>query len=188
MSLGENIHNAFIVVAQTYENVNKLMDYCRAAASENGEFVLATPKFLRRRSDGDVSGWYISSFILLFQDAKDRLLENGWYDGPVYVLEINLSDFYEVPTVNIAKYEYADIQSWPEARSPADHWIFYDPLYRLKFEEEDAIYSAGVDSTGGLTRQYRGLREIIGKGIPLTNITNENAYETIFGGFRSLMS
>ena len=188
MSLGKNIRDAFDVVRQTYDNVNKLMDYCKAAASQNGEFVLATPKFLRYKSDMYVSGWYVSSFILLFQDAKDRPLENSWRDGPVYVLEINLFQpgVYDVPTVNIAKYEYADIQSWSGACSPADHWIFSDPLYSLEFEQEDAIYSANVVDIENIGRRYWGLRRIIGIDTPLTEITNENAYETIFGGFRSL--
>jgi len=190
MSLGNNIHNAFAVVAQTYENVNKLMDYCRSAAGEKGEFVLATPRFLRYKSDANVSGWYISSFILLFQDVKDNSLENGWLDGPVYAFVINLFQpgVYDVPTVNIAKYEYADIQSWSAGCSPADHFGFYEPLYSgsLQFENKDAVYSAEVADTEGIGKRWWGLRRITGTDIPLTDITNENAYEKIFGGFRSL--
>ena len=34
MNSAENIRNAFIVVHKTYENVKKLMDYCKTIADE----------------------------------------------------------------------------------------------------------------------------------------------------------
>jgi hypothetical protein len=191
MNLGENIREAFDIVAKTYENVNKLMEYCRAKASEKGEFVLSTPKFLRWKSDVDVGGWLISSFILLFQNAKDQLLESNWRNGSVYVLEINLYEPQHItaPIVNIAKFEYVDIESWSEGCSTSDHWVLYHPLYgeNVEFEQDGANYTGYVVNKDDADKRFWGLRKITGIEVPLTEITNENAYETIFGGFRSLM-
>ena len=192
MNLGENIFAAFDVVAKMYDNVNKLMNYCRTAADENGEFVLATPKFLRWKSDTEPNGWYIYSFILLFQNTADQKLANKWRNGPVYVLEINLynPDVYTEPMVNLAKYEYTDIESWAEGCSPANHHVFYHPLYGtfgewIKFEQDGTNYAGEIIDKEA--NRFWGLRRITGVGIPLTEITRENAYEIIFGGFRSLI-
>jgi len=191
MSLGENIFNAFDIVTKTYENVNKLMDFCRAACSEKREFVIASPKFLRYKSDADISGWYIFSFILLFQNAKDQPLENNWRNGPVYVLEIGLYNpgVFDPPRVNIAKYEYADISSWSEGCSTASRWMFFKPLYEnlLEFKRECSEYTGQVVDTDSLDdKWYGGLRKVTGFKVPLTDITGENAYKIIFDGFRSL--
>ena len=187
MNLGENIRNAFSVVGQTYENINKLMDFCKATAAENNEFELSSPKFLRWKSD-KVSGWYIFSFILLFQCLDDLQLDNDWRDGPIYVLEINLDpDTYDVPTVNVAKYEYADMSSWSEGCSPANHWVFYDPLYDApEIKQDGDLIEKNIVKTEYASSRYWGLRRIIYKEIPLTDINNENANDIIFGGFRSL--
>lgn len=191
MNLGENIYNAFDVIVKTYENINKLMNYCKAIASEKGEFVLITPKFLRFKSDNNIYGWAIQSFILLFQSTKDDPLENDWRDGPVYLMEINLyePDVYNEPMVNIAKYEYENISSWSEGCSPSNHWIFYQPLHEghVDFEQEGNSYFGDVADNEDADKRYWGLRRITGLDMPLTEITNNNAYEKIFGGFRSLM-
>ena len=92
MNLGENIFNAFEVVNKTHENVDKLIKYCRTMAEERKEFELMSPKFLRYKSDVDYWGWNVRQMFLLFQDKQDELLENGWRDGPIYVLDILLYD------------------------------------------------------------------------------------------------
>jgi len=189
MNSGENIHNAFEIVAETYENVNKLMSYCQEAAAEKGEFVLSSPKFLRRKSDNEVDGWLVKSFILLFQHSNDKLLKNQWRNGPIYVLEINLNPHdYDKPTANIAKFVYNNVNSWEEGVSPAHHRIFYDPLYYdiVEFEGEESAYSGQV-SNEVYSDRYWGLQRIVGIVVPLISIMRENAYETIFGGFRSLI-
>lgn len=67
MSSANNIRSAFHVVHQTYENLNKLMEYCKTIAPEQSNYICAVDKFLRYKSDTNVSGWYIQNFILLFQ-------------------------------------------------------------------------------------------------------------------------
>jgi hypothetical protein len=194
MNLGENICNAFDIVAKTYENVNKLMSYCRTAVNEKGEYELVTPRFLRYKSDIDISGWHISSFVLLFQNVNDPLLKNKWRNGPVYVMEINLYQptVCNIPIVNVAKFEYVGIESWAEGCSIAYHWIFRDPLYgdNVEYEYKDGqegeMYFGNVSDTGDADKRLWGLRKITGFEIPLTEITSDNAYEKVFGNFRVL--
>lgn len=187
MNLGKNIHNAFEVVNKTYENVNKLMTYCSEMAVEEGEYVLVSPKFLRWKSDNNYWAWNIRSFILLFQNAEDQELENEWRQGPIYVMEINLydPDYYEQPMINIAKFEYKEIAKWNSGCSPASHYIFYNPLYELNYEQdEEGMYRTEVEADYG--NRYWGLQNVIVKEIPLVEINGGNAYEKIFGGFNSL--
>ena len=188
MSLGENIHAAFEIVAETYENVSKLMSYCQEKAGDNEEFVLSSPKFLRWKSDNDVRGWLMQSFILLFQNSKDKLLKNQWRDGPVYVMEINFNpELYNEPMVNIAKFEYDNMSSWSEGVSPAAHDIFYDPLYGnfIDFEGDEFSYSGDVSDE--YISRYWGLRRIVGIGVPIVEVTRESVKDRLFGGFRSLI-
>jgi len=189
MSLGKNIHDAFEIVADTYENVSKLMSFCMEQSSEKGEFVLSSPKFLRWKSDNETGGWLMKSFILLFQNSKDKLLKSQWRKGPIYVLEINLSPYdYKVPMINIAKFEYDDITSWDKGVSPADHWRFYQPLYDdaiAPFSGDDFNYSGFIDDA--YSERYWGLKRIVGIGVPLADIKRENAYKIIFDGFQSLI-
>lgn len=193
MDLGTNIYNAFEVVEKTYDNVNKLLEYCRSISAEKGKYTLVTPRFLRYKSDNSIHGWSISSFILLFQNTEDERLEsNAWLNGPIYLLEINLYEpnIYDVPMINVAKYEFADMSSWTPGVSPASHHIFYNSLYGdgMDFvQAEDKSFYKGVANDIEYTdRKYWGLRHIVGIGIPLTEITIENAYDKIFGGFDSL--
>lgn len=186
MNLGNNIFNAFEVVNKTHENVSKLMDYCKITASEKGEYVLAVPKFLRWKSDGSYLAWNLTSTILLFQYKKDKELESEWRDGPVYGIEINLynKDVLDQPMVTLARYDYDDIKSWSPGCSPANHYIFYDPLYYLDYQEKEDIYITEVNEEFG--KKYWGLRRVKCIMVPLVEITQENAYEKIFGNFNRL--
>jgi len=138
MCLGKNIHDAFEIVAETYENVDKLMRFLKD--SKDGGFVHSSKRFLRQRSDLEIEGWYLNSFILLFQNSNDKLMSNKWRKGPIYVLEINLNpSLYDEPMVNLAKYEYSDnLSSWNEGITSGEHRIFFNPLYNDSlFEGED---------------------------------------------------
>lgn len=48
MSLAENIRNAFHVVYKSYENIQKLIDYCKTTGLEKSSYVIVVDKFLRR--------------------------------------------------------------------------------------------------------------------------------------------
>jgi len=191
MSLGKNIHDAFEIVEETYENVYKLMNYCQEA-SEEGGFVLSSPKILRWKSDVEIDGWLMKSFILLFQHSKDRRLKNKWRKGPIFVIQIDLNPYREEhdgPMVNLAKFEYNDISTWNEGISLTGHKFFYEPLYNndiVKFEGDVFSYCGSIVNEE-YSNRYWGLRRIVGIGMPLTDITRENAFEKIFGEFQSLI-
>ena len=104
MNSNENIRNAFKVVYKTYENIDKLIKYCKTICEDNG-YVVCSNKFLRWKSDNNFYGWAINNFILLFQDKEDIEIENGFRKGPIYSLEIDFNQ-ESLPTVYLSKYEY----------------------------------------------------------------------------------
>lgn len=192
MSLGENIFNAFEVVNKTHENVYKLIEFCRVMTTEREEFDLMSPKFLRYKSDSDYWGWNTRRMVLLFQDTQDEMLENGWRDGPVYVLEIVLYDpdaceFFgaDEPMLEMAKFEYEDIESLPTSVSPAYCYYFTHPLYDPEYSElGDEIFVAEMPEE--ITQRYWGVKRVVCKIFPLVDVNYENAYDVIFGTFKSL--
>ncbi len=190
MSLGENIFNAFDVVNKTHENVEKLIKFCRIMATEREEFDLMSPKFLRYKSDSDYWGWNITQLFLLFQDTQDGLLENGWRDGPIYVLEILLYDPYgcfetNEPRLEMAKFEYEDMKNFPPVVSPANYDYFTHPLYDLDYEEiEDEILAAEMPEE--ITQKYWGVKRVVCKVSLLIDVNYKNAYDVIFGTFKDL--
>ena len=194
MSLSKNIHDAFEVVKMTHDNVKKLLDYCLTESKkEDAEFISASSKILHYRQNDEDWDWCLYNFIILFQHSEDELLPNLWRDGPVYIMEINLSpDDYDEPMVNLARYTYAkgEISNWARGVSQRDFIGFIMPLYdeNLEIDGDPLNYSCkGIDEKSGFT-DYFGLKEYVGVGIPLTDITRENATERVFGGFRLLRS
>lgn len=190
MSLGENIFNAFEVVNKTHANVSKLMEFCRAKTLEKKEFDLMSPKFLRYKSDVDYWGWNINKMFLLFQDTQDELLENGWRNGPIYVLDILLYDPnepYETnePRLEMSKFEYEDIKSFSPGISSASYDCFLSPLFYVDYDElENGILVAEMPEE--MTQKYWGVKRVTCKVSLLVDVNFENAYDTIFGAFKEL--
>src|SRR5436309_1995370 len=88
-----NVKNAFAVVVETYRNLHKFFSELDSVGSEEG-FISLTPNFLRWRTDRDLEGWLIRSFVKLFQQ-KDHQLHaavDDLRDGPVYGVEIAFDD------------------------------------------------------------------------------------------------
>lgn len=196
MSSTENIRNAFHVVFNTYENIHKLMDYCKTIALEQSNYVSVVDKFLRYKSDSDFSGWFIQNFIILFQHKNDIELDNEWRDGPLYVMEIELFDaenklevLKHLPCVRLSKFEYGDIQNWASGCSPGNHWRFYYPLRNkdimLIQEDGDFLHIAPRDQEAS-NRYYWGVKQITSKRFSLTDITADNVVEMVFSTFDSL--
>lgn len=123
-----------------------------------------SPKFLRYKSDSDYWGWNTTQMFLLFQDMQDEMLENGWRDGPVYVLEILLYDPNEYYGTNEPRLE-----------------MLYDPEYE---ELEDEILVAEMPEE--ITQRYWGVKRVVCKVELLVDVNNENAYDKIFGVFKYL--
>jgi hypothetical protein len=191
MNSSKNIRNAFMVVHKTYENVNKLMEYCKTIVAEKSNYINVIDKFLRYKSDNDYSGWYIKDFIILFQRKSDIELENEWRDGPIYVMEIELySDNSEqIPTVYLSKFDYYEIGSWSKGCSPANHWRFYYPLRNkeimdIQINEEMTMATPKTKELGD--KYYWGLIKASYIQLPLTDINADNVEEKIFGGFDKL--
>lgn len=166
------------------------MEFCRVMAAERKEFDLMSPKFLRYKSDSDYWGWNTNQMFLLFQDTQDELLENGWRDGPIYVLEILLYDpdgYFETnePRLEMAKFEYENIKNFSPGVSPASYYCFSHPLYDWDYEEmEDGILVG--EMPGESTQKYWGVKRVVCKVSLLVDVNYENAYDVIFGAFKIL--
>lgn len=195
MNLGKNIFNAFNVVEKTHENIKKFLEYCITLSRTNDEYELITPKFLRWKSDNYHTAWNLTNVILLFQNKKDLKLKNGYYKGAIYVLEVNLYEpgIYEEPKVNIAKYDYNNIEEWSSVKiSPADHWRIAHPLYnryqKIEYIENENSYEGEVikSEIPFVDNNWWGLRKIKGLTLNLKDINNENVNEMIFENFKKL--
>ena len=194
LNSGKNMHNAFKVVFDTYKSVDKLMKFCTNRAE--GKYYIPTNRFLRYSSDNEWEGWVYWSFILLFQREQDGKVEqNDWINAPIYALEINLDpDTCIEPEIILAKFEYEDILSWSSGCSPSNHEIFYNPIHEVKLFESTKIDDVNeiiqVSPKEGMKQnvanKYWTLKRVVKKKYPLINITNENAYEFIFGTFEML--
>ena len=186
--LGKNIHNAFSVVFNTYQSIEKLMCACQSDEVKQ-KYYLPTEKFLRYSSDQYWEGWVYWSFILLYQRYADgNCMENGWIDAPVYAVEINVdAETCEEPKIYIGKYEYKDICSWTPGCSPANHYIFYDAMHNdelFKIESAgDIKVSVPVDEK--VSGKYWGLKKVTFKEINLVDINADNYYDEIFGTIES---
>ena len=187
--LGKNIHNAFSVIFNTYQSIEKLMCACQSDEVKQ-KYYLPTEKFLRYSSDQYWEGWVYWSFILLYQRYADgNCMENGWIDAPVYAVEINVdAETCEEPKIYIGKFEYKDICSWTLGCSPANHYIFYDAVHNgelFKLESEgDIKVSVPVDEK--VSGKYWGLKKVTFKEINLVDINADNYYDEIFGAIESL--
>ena len=189
MNLDENIHNAVSVLKNTYENIEKLMRYCQTIAEKNTDYCPAVSKFLRYKSDNDYTGWMITEFFLLFQNKHDDKLENGWRDGALYVMEINLED-EDIPIVFLSKFEYGDIGSWSAGCSPASYWAFYWPIRSDEMTyEENADYSIAIPKASmeqKIAKDYWGLKRVVTVEVPLTELASNNVKEKVFGSFKRM--
>jgi hypothetical protein len=190
--MNEETIKAFRVVQEAHKNVQEFISRCITLAREKGEFELApmtgNNTFLRWSSDRDSNAWLYYSFIVVFQRRQDTKLKNGYRNGALYVLELNFADF-NIPMANVARYDYANIaKNWStNLISPSDHWIFYDPMYNGIIEypeyESGEMYCGTVDEP---LERYWGLKRVMGYEIPLSEITDNNAYGEIFGTFKEL--
>ena len=201
MSLSKNINEAFKIVTKTYENTYKLLDFLRIKSrEEDSDFELKSPRILHDKSINEDKGWWISQFILVFQNKADELLPNNWRDGPVYVVEINLFEYnYDYPTVTVIKYEYKDneIKNWiAGCKNDSENYNgFRNPWYDVENIDYDEGDSEGViigipnnKNEDYTETDYWGLLRVVGIEIPLAEITRDNACDKIFGSFCKLMN
>jgi len=194
MNSGNNICNALRVMIKTYENVQKLMNYTKIYALEKTKYYLAVPKFLRRKSDNDITAWLINDFILLFQhnDDSDCETDNGWKNAPIYVMEIYLgsaeSEEGDVPQIYLSKFEYNDLNGWSEGCSPANNWVFYWPPIDEELMDivENEGYSISKPKNEKASKKYWGVNKVTTLEISLMDVTSDNLEQLIFENFDKL--
>ncbi|MDR3597709.1 hypothetical protein [Clostridium sp.] len=187
MNSAENIRNAFKVVNKTYENINKMMNYCKTIADEGNEYVVSVPKFLRYKSDNEFDGWLINDFILIFQSKEDEGLENEWRNGPIYVLDIDFN-YEDTPKIYLSKFEYKNIESWSKGCSPANHWRFYWPVRNLEYMKCIDTYGYEIwtpkkGKESAADNSYWGIKKAVCYTEELIDINAENIKEKIFDRF-----
>jgi hypothetical protein len=192
MSSGKNMHNAFRVVLDTFESVDKLIKFCNNDVVKK-KYHLPTKRFLRYSSDVDYEGWVYWSFIVLFQRIEDGSPnENMWINAPVYAMEINLDpDTCDEPELIIAKLEYNNINEW--GKGCPYHYVFYNPIHQIGYFDlvtnDEEGYDEIIPVKGQeeyIYNQYLSLRRVVRKKYLLTEITDKNAYEKIFGTIEEL--
>lgn len=197
MNLSENIHNAFKVVFKTLEASKNLMEKCRNEYDRN-KYYMPVRHFLRYQDDSEWAGWIYWSIILLYQRKEDgKLLENGWIDGPVYAVEINLdADIYKEPVLNIAKFEFSDMDKRGKKCSSKMHYIFNDIMYSDDVGSVDGVEKQVIDDnhfkytvdewTEELDEDYWGFKEATVEQHKLVDIKVDNYQEKIFGSIEKL--
>lgn len=190
MNSGENIVNAFRVVSKTYENIDKLIEYCHAmCAKKETHYAAAVSKFLRFTAKNDFDGWYIQEFYLLFQDTNDKKIENGWRAGPLYVMEINLTE-KDIPTIYLSKFEYNDISEWSAGCRNKDFLLFFQPLRDkdmiVKTDNDKTVRIAPPSPGKEFNEFWEGLKQVTTREIPLMDVTSQNVKEKVFGTFATL--
>jgi hypothetical protein len=133
---GRNVWNAFRLVRQCNESLQKLLPELDIVAREEGfiSIIPATTSFLRYRSDPDCVGWLISSFIKLYQNSEDQThpIVESLRQGAVFGVEVSMDwKDDERPLLYLSRFEYdTDMTSWQHLPVVTDHAKFYWPLRR----------------------------------------------------------
>lgn len=165
------------------------MRYCQAIAEKDTDYYPAVSKFLRYKSDNDCDGWMVTDFFLLYQNKHDKKLENGWRNGAIYVMEINLEE-EDIPTVFLSKFEYTDMGSWTSGCSPANYWAFYWPIridemdYEKHTDVSVAIPKKSMEQK--IAKDYWGLKRVVTVEVPLIELTADNVKDKVFGSFERI--
>lgn len=192
MTLGENIHNAFAVVFETLQSIEKLMSKCKNELDAE-KYHMPEKRFLRWSSDRSWDGWIYWSFILLFQRKEDgEVMKNGWINAPVYAVEINVdSTTCDTPKIYVAQMDFGDISGWQSGCSPSDHYLFYDAIHGNDwYEEEESEGVVTVKPAPGFeekaSRHFWGFRSLRRMEKELVEINQDNYKMMIFGTIEEL--
>lgn len=188
-NIGANIGNAVKVLAQTYENFNRLFNEMDIVGSKDG-FVSITPRFLRWKSDIEPSGWFIQDFIKLYQREEDPDLDNGsgLKNGPIYAVNVNLED--DEPQIYLEKFIFdMDPDVWRKFPSVSDHWLYYystinEDLMKLS---EDGDFHILVPLNEKASKTYNGIKEVRYTSFNLVSLDSRDKVKSlIFDGLKKL--
>ncbi|CAH0121002.1 MULTISPECIES: hypothetical protein [Paenibacillus] len=177
---GGNISLSVRVLRETYKNINLLLNEMDVIGKEQG-FIPLNPKFLRWKSDSYEDGWLLSNFIKVYQmeggSAGNEMVQD-LRDGDVFVVEIDLEGEEAYPEITLSRFQY-DLTKWERMPAISDHWLFHDP-YRLdnhfSIEETDGLWRCKTKEKS--IHRYWGLKQAIGKTIPLTTVCDSASIKT----------
>ncbi len=191
----KNIANAFLVVRETYSNLDKLFSAIDSECIKNGYINILKDQrsFLRWKSDNHTYGWLTNSFIKLYQKndspKKNEKSESDELrkDNYIYALDFN---FDISPIVKIAKFSFST-DSWTKSPTVSQHFVFYWPLKKnntneFEFSSYNNINKSIPKNNEAILKKYRKLKNVEFKEISLTDITSENFIEIIFKEFDKL--
>lgn len=193
MNLGENIHNAFAVVFETFKSIEKLIVKCTAELDQD-KYYMPAERFMRYSSDLSWEGWIYWSFILLYQRREDGvLMENDWINAPVYAVEINVdAETCDEPVIYVAQMDFGDMADRSGGCSPSNHTMFYQAIHACDqyLEEEQAdgttlirpqeVYKEKVAAS------FRGFRQLVRTEMKLVDVKQSNYRDMIFGTIERL--
>lgn len=197
MSLGENITNAVSVLNKTYQGIEKLMDATDRISAEEGFTSIspASPRFLRWKTDQRAWGWFISSFIKVyqFQEAPRCASGTGLRDGSIYCMEVSL-DTVVLPKIILSRTDYPDLEQ-ANKLSPSDHWRFHWPVQegtkQIKFtvsseEFEGRSYKKSVPILPETKKNYWNIDRALFVEESLVDVKSDNIKSKVFDNFRYL--
>ena len=183
MNTGENVMNAFSVVAQTYANLKKMFDQLdEVAGKNNAHSIVGKTGFLRWSSDMDTQGWYPGALVKLFQKKDEAQIGNTLlHNDSIYSLEVIFwfSCFKDSPEVVLSKLDYDDIVLNGKEPSISDHWKFHTTAIEnknFKYENKGDLIIATPKSVN-ISKKFGNLEKKTFKRIRLMDITAENIDE-----------
>ena len=186
MNSGKNIMSAFKVVAQTYANVNKMLNELDEIAIRNDaeNIVEKKPGYVRWRSDVNTQAWYVGSLIKLYQKTEgEQINDSILRDDSIYAMEINFWGHGETegPQVVLARFNYTDLVLNGKPPAISDHANFFRPIYQKElftFEKNGPITTSRPNSDD-ISKKYGNVSDVVFKTIELTDITSDTI-EDIF--------
>lgn len=186
MNSGKNIMTAFNVVFQTYSNLKKMFEELDEIAERNNATNIISHKsgFLRERSEIEPKGWYLRSFIKLYQKKNGESISDSLLiNEPIYAMEISFHDssFDDSPEVVLAKLNYKDDTFQGKDPNISEHWKFYRPLHvNQNFTERkvgDITITKPINTD--ISGKYGNIKEARYKKVKLVDIKPDNI-ENIF--------
>lgn len=182
LSKGESIIQATNLLKETYQNINILFQELDRIGEEEG-YVTITPRFMRYKSDTDVTGWLTTNFIKLYVKAKvvpssiEDVRDLSWYG---VMVDLTDDDEDDVPMLSIIRYQF-DQSYWTRLPAVSDHgtfwWPFYDGEYDITHEKN--VWS--VISNREVKKKHAGFEKLKAIDIPLFDIKSpEDVREKVF--------
>lgn len=188
---GNNIIRAFQVVTKTYENLDKFFQQMDAVSADQN-FVPITPKYLRWKSDIYPSGWFIRSFIKLYQnsnDTVDDLQNSGLRRGPVFGVEVSFME-EDVPKLILSRFTYnPEFFPWESRPSVTEHWGFHYPIHDVNRFDITAVgeYLKSIPKNTKVTTDFWNLERAYFKKVDFVPVNSTTQIsEVIFGEFIKL--